>query len=73
MIRTLRLAMVIAAFATAAMAVSCAQQPSKSAADAAAAAQAAADSAKTAAAVQRASTCSSPTAPCATATVGRRR
>jgi mono/diheme cytochrome c family protein len=53
MIRTLRLAMVIAAFATAAMAVSCAQQPSKSAADAAAAAQAAADSAKTAAAVQR--------------------
>ena len=53
MIRTLRLAMVIAAFATAAMAVSCAQQPSKSAADAAAAAKAAADSAKTAAAVQR--------------------
>jgi mono/diheme cytochrome c family protein len=49
---TRRLALVIAAFAVVAMAVSCAQT-SKEATDTAAAAKAAADSAKTAAAVQR--------------------
>jgi mono/diheme cytochrome c family protein len=50
---TRRLALVVAAFAVFAMAVSCAQQGSKEAAETAVAAKAAADSAKTAAAVQR--------------------